>query len=247
MLFIHGGGYHAGNLDTEDHICRYVCSSTPAIVVSVDYRMVLMHKFPTPIDDCYDAFLWARKNAQGLGADPEKCLVWGGSAGGGLAIAVTYRLVQRGERVAGLVVMAPMSLHPEVCPKEYKDHHTAYVENGGEIPVVNASDAMAAFDMLGSKEDLPAWRKGEWFPQTAGAGAFKNFPPTWIINTDLECFRDDGRVLQLELSDAGAKVKREVMEGWPHYFWCFPVIQGGNEFRGRVVQGIKWILEESLN
>ncbi|KAF2161106.1 hypothetical protein M409DRAFT_28436 [Zasmidium cellare ATCC 36951] len=242
ILFIHGGGYHAGNLSTEDHLCRHMCSHTPSIVVSVDYRLCLTHKFPTPIEDCYAAYKWAYANAASLGADPQKCLVAGGSAGGGAAIAVVYRLVRRGEDVAGLVAISPMSLHPDVVPVAYRAQHTAYVENGGAIPVVNAQDAMAAFAMLSEEGCAPAYANGEWFPQTRGAEAFKGFPRTWVFNTDLECFRDDGGVLELEVRDAGGVVRREVMEGWPHYFWCFPVGGGGDEFRRRLVGGLRWVI-----
>lgn len=202
--------------------------------------MVLKDRFPTPIDDCFEAYQWALQNASQLGADPERFLLSGGSAGAGLAIALMYRLVQRGEKVAGLAAVQPMSLHPDFVPEKYKAQHTAYVENSGKVPVVDAEGAMAAFQLIGGPS---VYRNGEWFPQTLGAEAFKAFPPTWIFNTNLECFRDDGGVLELQLKDAGVRVKREVMKGWPHYFWCFPVVEGGKEFRQKLVQGIRWVLD----
>ncbi|KAK4506111.1 hypothetical protein PRZ48_004076 [Zasmidium cellare] len=182
ILFLHGGGFHAGNLDTEDHLCRYMCANTPSIVVSVEYRQCLTHKFPVPIDDCYDAYRWAYENAAKLGADPGKCIVTGGSAGGGAAIAVVQRLVQHGEKVAGLVALSPMSLHPDACPEAYRAKHTAYVENSGPIPVVNAEDAKTAFGMLGEEGAPPAYENGEWFPQTQSSEAFRGFPRTvWML------------------------------------------------------------------
>ena len=58
LVFCHGGGWYAGNLDTEDQICRIVCSGVGAMVVSVDYRLTPRVKFPAPIEDVYEAFQW---------------------------------------------------------------------------------------------------------------------------------------------------------------------------------------------
>lgn len=76
-----------------------------------------------------------------------------------------------------------------------------------------------------------------------GAEGVKGFPATWIFNADVEIFRDDGRVLEAVLSGAGGRVKREVMLGLPHYFWCFPLWEKGREFWERVLGGVRWVLE----
>ena len=59
----------------------------------------------------------------------------------------------------------------------------------------------------------------DWFPLAGGADALKGFPRTYIINTDKEALRDDGRVLEAALNDAGVPVKRDNLPGLPHYFW----------------------------
>lgn len=63
LVFLHGGGWHAGNLDTEDHICRTVCFENNCIVISVAYRLGPYVTFPTPIDDSYTTFRWSHQNA----------------------------------------------------------------------------------------------------------------------------------------------------------------------------------------
>ena len=55
--------------------------------------------------------------------------------------------------------------------------------------------------------------------------------------------RDDGRVLQAEMEDAGLKVKREVVKGMPHYYWAFPLQDAAEDFRKRLVAGLKWVLD----
>ena len=60
IVFLHGGGWRAGNLDTEDHLCRTVCSEVPMIVVSVEYRIFPWVKYPAEVDDCYEAYQWVK-------------------------------------------------------------------------------------------------------------------------------------------------------------------------------------------
>lgn len=241
-LFSHGGGWIAGNLDTEDHECRVVCSRVRCIVVSIDYRLCPDVKFPVPIEDCWTAFQWAQQNAVRLGADSNRFILWGGSAGAGLAIATTYRAVQNKQPVAGLVVMASFSLHPDAVPEKYRSLHTSYQDNAGPIPVIRDKDCHATYKAAGAR---PPYKDHSWFPQTGGAEALRGFPPTYIYNTDLECMRDDGRVLEAELKENGIPVKRDVQPGLPHYFWVFPIQKGGEVFRDLLVNGFTWVLEQS--
>ncbi len=60
VVYIHGGGYLLGNLDTEDPWCRFIAKETPSIVVSVDYRLSTEHKLPVMLDDCVTAYKWVR-------------------------------------------------------------------------------------------------------------------------------------------------------------------------------------------
>jgi acetyl esterase/lipase len=76
-----------------------------------------------------------------------------------------------------------------------------------------------------------------------GAEGVRDFPPTWILDSEKDCLRDDGRVLQAEMEDAGLKVKREVVKGMPHYYWAFPVQVAAEDLRKRLLGGIKWVLE----
>lgn len=57
-VYIHGGGYICGNLDTEDPICRALAHHVPCVVVSVDYRLGPEHKLPVMTNDCIAAYKW---------------------------------------------------------------------------------------------------------------------------------------------------------------------------------------------
>ena len=94
ILFAHGGGWFAGDLETEDRTCRIVCAGVPAVVASVEYRCDFHVPLGDMVDDLHSAFGWARENAACYGADPDKIVVWGGSGGGTLATALVDRLVK---------------------------------------------------------------------------------------------------------------------------------------------------------
>jgi acetyl esterase len=88
ILFIHGGAWVAGNLDTHDNLARYLCRGVGAVVVSVGYTNPPEAKFPVPLEQCYDALLWTIKHAQEYNANPARLAVVGDSAGGNMAAAL---------------------------------------------------------------------------------------------------------------------------------------------------------------
>lgn len=88
ILFIHGGAWVAGNLDTHDNMARYLCSEVKALVVSVEYQNSPEGKFPLPLEQCYDALLWISKHAQEFRGNPNLLAVVGDSAGGNMAAAL---------------------------------------------------------------------------------------------------------------------------------------------------------------
>jgi acetyl esterase len=85
LVYFHGGGYVAGDLDTHDACCRVLCRHGGMHVLSVAYRLAPEHPFPAAIDDASSAFTWAFENAAMLGADPGRVAIGGDSAGGNLS------------------------------------------------------------------------------------------------------------------------------------------------------------------
>lgn len=88
ILYIHGGAWVAGTLDTHDNLARYLCRGAQALVVSVGYLNPPEGKFPLPLEQCYDALLWIAKQAPHYNANPSRLAVVGDSAGGGMAAAL---------------------------------------------------------------------------------------------------------------------------------------------------------------
>ena len=95
VVWLHGGGWALGSIDTYDAPVRALANAAGAIVVSVDYRLAPEHRFPAAVDDSLAAVRWAAACGAELGGDPERVAVAGDSAGGNLAAVVARRL--RGE------------------------------------------------------------------------------------------------------------------------------------------------------
>lgn len=89
VVFIHGGGWSVGDLDTYDGTARiHAVGAEAVVVVSVDYRLAPEHPYPAAIDDVWAATQWVARNAGRFGGDPDRLAVAGDSAGGNLAAVV---------------------------------------------------------------------------------------------------------------------------------------------------------------
>ncbi|MFC8553341.1 alpha/beta hydrolase fold domain-containing protein [Streptomyces sp. NPDC057273] len=91
VIWLHGGGFVFGDLDTEHPWAARVALGSGAVVIAVDYRRSPEHPFPAALDDTYAVLNWAVEHAADLGFDPERIAVGGHSAGAGLAAATALR------------------------------------------------------------------------------------------------------------------------------------------------------------
>ncbi|HEV7591163.1 MAG TPA: alpha/beta hydrolase [Longimicrobium sp.] len=106
-VYLHGGGYVIGDLDTHDEACRILCRHAGVHVLSVDYRLAPEHPFPAALDDTLAALRWAQAHAAELGADPARIAVGGDSAGGNLAAVAAQLTVRDRPPFAQLLIYPP--------------------------------------------------------------------------------------------------------------------------------------------
>ena len=107
VLWIHGGGYVTGMKEMV-YMSRAVdlVREFGAVAVSPGYRPAWLHPFPAAFDDCYAALLWLKENGASLGVRPDRLIVGGESAGGGLAAAVCMKA--RDEKSAEIACQLPL-------------------------------------------------------------------------------------------------------------------------------------------
>lgn len=91
LVFIHGGGFVAGDMETVEEQCKYIAKTSGGIVVSVDYPLAPESQFPAQLEACWQTIVWCYANATTLGIDHKRIGVSGDSAGGNLALACSCR------------------------------------------------------------------------------------------------------------------------------------------------------------
>jgi acetyl esterase/lipase len=202
LFFIHGGGMILGNLETDHLTAVMLCETIGAVVVSVDYRLAPENPAPAAIDDCLTALNWMVGQADELGFDPARLGIYGGSAGGGLALSTA--LMARdfdGPRLA--YVMAP---YPQIDDRN---------ETPSSIEIVD----IGIWDRAGNVE---AW---EWYlggqpatPYTAPARMvdLSGLPPTFIDVGDRDMFLDEDVDFANRLQEAGVPTELHVYAGAYH-------------------------------
>lgn len=93
VLYLHGGGFVIGDLESHDGTCRRLAQIADVTVLAVDYRLAPEHPGPAAVEDAVSAFVWARQQLQELGGDPETGVALAGdSSGGALAVLAAVRL-----------------------------------------------------------------------------------------------------------------------------------------------------------
>lgn len=207
LLWIHGGGLVLGAAAVDDRMCGETALSTGATVVSVDYRLAPRHPFPTPLDDCADAFTWLTRNAADLGIDPARIAVGGQSAGGGLAASLVQKLVDDGTPVAAQWLFCPM-LDDRTATDRALDADQHFVWT-------NRSNLVGWRSYLGARigsPELPAYAAAARRDDLAG------LPPTWMYASDIELFHAEDLAYAERLRDAGVDVTFETVAGAPHAF-----------------------------
>ena len=110
MVFYHGGGWVFGNMQFYSIFLRHLASVTDSSILLIDYRLAPRHRFPTAVEDCYDALLWAYEGAKYWKVDPDRIYIAGDSCGGNLAAVVAMLARDRkGPQLAGQILLYPIA------------------------------------------------------------------------------------------------------------------------------------------
>jgi acetyl esterase/lipase len=209
ILYVHGGGWVLGDLDTYDASARALTNAVGAIVVSPDYRRAPEAKFPAGHEDVSSTYEWIYRNGGTIRGDVNRIAVAGESAGANMALAVSFYARERAQ---------PMPIHQLLIypVADMTGADTAsYREHANARPLNKAMMGWFARHALAKPADA---RDPKISPVLAGE-ALAGLPPTTIINAEIDPLRSDGETLSALLSRAGVKVNRKVYEGVTHEFF----------------------------
>ena len=206
-LYMHGGGYVVGDLDTQDMIARAFCAWGETVVVSVDYRLAPEHPFPAAPDDVFAALQWAGAPAAELGGDPSRIAVAGDSAGGNLACAAALRARDEG----GPALRAQVNLYGS-C--NYPSEDTASAREFAEGPILKKDDVDWFWEQYltsPAEQDDPQ-------ASPVRAASHADLPPAFIATAECDPSRDDAEAFAAKLESAGVQVEMKRYAGMVHGF-----------------------------
>ncbi|MFT4184598.1 MAG: alpha/beta hydrolase [Rhizobium sp.] len=200
LLYLHGGGWVIGNLDSHDEICRWFANTARCTVICPDYRLAPEHTFPAGLTDCAATLTFMVRSSADLGIDPGRIVVAGDSAGGNLA-AVLALMSCAGE-VPPLA--AQLLIYPNTDAAQTADSYRRYGEGFG----LTAS-AMRWFrdHYVRTEADIADWRVSPLRAESL-AGA----PPAFVILAGYDILADEGLAYVQRLKDEGV---RTVLRSWP--------------------------------
>ncbi|MFE3827933.1 alpha/beta hydrolase [Streptomyces sp. NPDC059092] len=205
---IHGGGMILGNNRTGLENALGWALELNLVVVSVEYRLAPEHPHPAPVEDAYAGLVWTAEHAAELGIDPERIVVAGGSAGGGLAAAVALLARDRsGPPLAGQMLMCPMLDDRNDTPSSF--------QMAGQGVWNQAANHIGWTSLLGGSRGGP-----DVSPYAAPARAtdLSGLPPAFIDVGSAETFRDEDVAYASRLWQAGGRAELHVWPGGFHGF-----------------------------
>ena len=206
IYWVHGGGYIAGSYDMANDLNSRWAVELGATVLSPEYRLAPEHPYPAGIEDSYAGLRWAIENAESLGIDPNRVIIGGGSAGGGLAAALALMVRDRGElSVTHQVLIYPMVDDTRSTPSS--QHRT-----WGWSPETNHVGWKAYLGDLFDSDEVPG------YAAPARATDLSGLPPAYIVVGSLDIFLDEDIAYTRRLLDAGVPAELHIYPGGPHGF-----------------------------
>ena len=186
VLYIHGGGFILGGLDSHDDVCAELCARTGYEIVSVDYRLAPEHLHPAAFDDAMSAFAWAASTRD------QPILLCGDSAGGNLCAATAHATRGHAKRPAGQVLIYP-GLGGDRSKGSYVTH--------AEAPMLTMRDLDFYKHIRTGGQD----RSGDATLAPLADTDFAKLPPTVLVTAECDPLSSDGEAYRDRIVAAGGR------------------------------------------
>ncbi len=207
LVYFHGGGLIAGDLDTHDPIARALAQAAGCRVISVGYRLAPEHPFPAAVEDAVAAVCHVAAQAAPFGLDPARLGVCGDSAGATLAAAACQALARRdGPRPALQLLLCPILDHRRASASR-REFASGYLVDAATL----------AHDLL---HYLPAGvDPADPRISPLAAADLSGLPPTLIHAAEFDPLRDEALDYAERLRQAGSRVAYTCHPGMIHLFY----------------------------
>ncbi|WP_353946402.1 alpha/beta hydrolase [Streptomyces sp. HUAS MG91] len=204
----HGGGMISGNNRGGVPELLNLIDGLGVALVSVEYRLAPETPHPGPVEDCYAGLVWTAEHAEELGFDPQRVIVAGASAGGGLAAALALLARDRG----GPALLAQLVMYPMLDDR----NDTVSAHQMADLGVWDRASNEAGWTALlgearGTDDVSP-------YAAPARATDLSGLPPAYIDVGSAETFRDEAVTYASRIWQAGGQAELHV---WPGAFHGF--------------------------
>jgi acetyl esterase/lipase len=210
LLYMHGGGFEKGSLDSHDAPLRILANACHCVIVSVGYRLAPEHRYPAQLNDAFAVLRWAAANTERLEVDPARFAVAGDSVGGNLAALVAIRARDEGGPPlvyqALLYPVTDLSLSSESW-KRYADG--PWLSAAYEAKVLRGQYLAAGQDPRDPKVS----------PLHADLAGL---PRAFVATAEFDGYRDEGQAYAAKLAAAGVAAEHKVYPGQIHDFFLMP-------------------------
>ena len=205
LLYLHGGGFTIGNVQTHDILCRELSRLSGAAVLSLDYRLAPEHPFPTAVHDAWDGLQWLRGQGAVLGLDTTRLALGGDSAGGTLAAVCALMA-----RDAGLPLALQLLIYPGCIAHADMPSHITYAQG-----YVLSSQSIEFFFQQYIPDRV---QRDDWRFAPLNAPDHSGVAPAWIGLAECDPLVDEGIAYGDALRAAGVAVDLEIYRGMTHEF-----------------------------
>jgi acetyl esterase len=204
LLYLHGGGFVIGNLETHDSLCRQLALRSGAAVVALEYRLAPEHRFPVAVDDCWAALRWLAGHGADIGVDAARLAVGGDSAGGTLAAVCAIHA-----RDIGLPLRAQVLITPGTTAHADTPSHRRFASG-----YLLESEGIAWF----FDRYIDPAQRSDWRFAPLAADDVDGVAPACVVLAECDPLIDEGIAYADKLRAAGVPVALELYRGMTHDF-----------------------------
>lgn len=204
LVFVHGGGWVTGDLDTHDSLCKRLALLGKMRVLAVEPRLAPEHPFPAAVDDTVAAFRHVAAEAARYGIDPKRLAIGGDSAGGNLSALVG--LETRSDDVRPKLTLLIYPAVDATCTMP------SHAELGQGYLLTRESIRWYLGHYAGAHDRKDPRLSPYW------AASHDGVPPALVVTAGFDPLRDEGVAYATKLREAGVPVELLEAPSMPHGF-----------------------------